>query len=144
MSAVCGKRDQRSMHSTHEHARMNPIVKAFAVPLVAAYAGCMLGMTAADGHPEVALVIIAGYVALLVTGIKVRISARALGPGSGLQGIYGRGISMLVGFIFLFSAMTAAGAALTGKLSIDALIAVGVATGAATAAMIVAGHRDEG
>lgn len=120
---------------------MNPIVKAFAVPLAVAYAGFMLGMTAVDGNPEVAVLIIAGYVALLFTGIRARIAARAFGPGSGVPGIYGRGIAILVGFIFLTSAMTAAGAVLTRKPSIDALIVLGIGTGAATAAMIVAGRR---
>ena len=120
---------------------MNQLVKAFAVPLVIAYAGFMLGMTAVDGHPEVALVIVAGYVSLLFTGIRTRIVARALGPGSGLSGIYGRCLAMLMGFIFLTSAMTATWAVLAGKPPIDGLVLVGVATGAATAAMVVAGRR---
>lgn len=143
MSTDCGKCGQRSMRSNNEHTRVSPIVKAVAIPLVIAYAGVMLGMTAVDGHPEVALVIVAGYMARLFMVIKARIAARALGSGAGLQGIYERGIAMLVGFIFLASAMTAAGAALTGRASIDAIIAVGVATGATTAAMVAAVRRGE-
>ena len=137
-STVCGKYGQRSMHFNHGHTRVSPIVKAVATPLVIAYAGFMLGMTAVDGHPEVALVIVAGYVSLLFTGIKARIKAHTSGTEAGLPSIYSRCIAILLGFIFLTSAMTATWAVLAGKPPIDGFVLVGVATGAATAAMVAA------
>lgn len=126
------------MRSNNEHTRVSPIVKAIAIPLVIAYAGFMLGMTAVDGHPEVALVIVAGYVSLLFTGIKARIKANTSGSEAGPPNIYNRCLAMLMGFIFLTSAMTATWAVLARKLPIDGLVLVGVATGAATAAMVAA------
>ena len=88
------------MRSNNEHTRVSPIVKAIAIPLVIAYAGFMLGMTAVDGHPEVALVIVAGYVSLLFTGIKARIKANTSGSEAGPPNIYNRCLAMLMGFIF--------------------------------------------
>lgn len=129
------------MRSNNEHTRVSPIVKSIAIPLVIAYAGFMLGMTAVDGHPEVALVIVAGYVSLLFTGIRARIKAHTSGSEAGPPNIYNRCLAMLMGFIFLTSAMTATWAVLAGKPPIDGLVLVGVATGAATAAMVFTRYR---
>ncbi len=120
---------------------VDPIVKAIGIPLGIAYGGGLLGMTAVDGHPAVAALIAAWYVAMLVVGIKARLAAAAFGKGAGALGGYRRSLALLLGFIFLVAAMMGAYTAMTGRRPIVAFAVLGIAIVACTVLVFVAGRR---